>query len=285
LKERTILAKACRAVGEMTGARKMATRAVDYATRTWKNMGQAREGTMKRRIYDAGMYAMDRIDPNEYTLRGMPRMMTSMEIVYPSTATAKDARAVVETKLMRSAMTARRATWFNAIGVPLSLPMFLSPVSNFPIYWFVFRLWGTTEATRGGREALATLRLTSADDASAIEAKIKECTKITECKRLRPINVLNSDTGQEVSTTDEAHALVCCRLAQAGGATFLGDDGPPVLFVPCDALANVVNDDHGDELSENAAAKIERLFGASGIVDFVRRYKKYAEIYPVSKPN
>jgi hypothetical protein len=229
------------------------------------------------------MYAMDRIDPNEYTIRGMPQVMTSMEIVYPSTSSASEARAAVEETLKTATATAKRATWFNAIGVPLSLPMFLSPVSNFPIYWFGFRLWNTLAATRSGREALDLLRSTSQDDAMAIEAKIKELTAsdgAIECKRLRPINCLNSDTGQEVSTTDAPHAVACCRLSQTGGDAFLGDNGPRVLFVPCDALAKIVSDDfEHEEISEGAASKVERLFGASGVVDFIRRRKKYEEIY------
>lgn len=285
---RGVLSKAWGVIDGVTGANAAVARATDYGSRAWRDMALQRPGTIKRRIYDLGMYAMDRIDPSEYTIRGMPQVVTSMEIVYPSTANAADVRAAVEETLKTATSTARKATWFNAIGVPLSLPMFLSPVSNFPIYWFGFRLWNTTAAVRSGREALQALRSTSSDDAVAIEAKVKDLARggdaIVECKRLRPINCLNSDTGQEVSTTDEPHAVACCRLSQAGGEALMGDNGPRVLFVPCDALAKVVSDDcERDELSEGAASKVERLFGASGVVDFVRRRKKYEEIYLATK--
>jgi len=285
---RGVLSKAWGVIDGVTGANAAVARATDYGSRAWRDMALQRPGTIKRRIYDLGMYAMDRIDPSEYTIRGMPQVVTSMEIVYPSTANATDVRSAVEETLKTATSTARKATWFNAIGVPLSLPMFLSPVSNFPIYWFGFRLWNTAAAVRSGREALQALRSTSSDDAVAIEAKVKDLARgrdaIVECKRLRPINCLNSDTGQEVSTTDEPHAVACCRLSQTGGEALMGDNGPRVLFVPCDALAKVVSDDcERDELSEGAASKVERLFGASGVVDFVRRRKKYEEIYPKSK--
>jgi hypothetical protein len=102
---------------------------------------------------------------------------------------------------------------------------------------------------------------------------------------LRPINVLNSDTGREVSTMDEPHAMACCRLSQPGGEKFLGDEGPRVLFVPCDALAKVVREYHGVDdataTQQCASATVERLFGASGVVDLARSHKRYDEIYGV----
>ena len=71
------------------------------------------------------------------------------------------------------------------------------------------------------------------------------------------------------------NALALQRVAHCGR----------VLFVPCDALAKVVREYHGVDdataTQQCASATVERLFGASGVVDLARSHKRYDEIYGV----
>jgi len=270
--------------------RRWAEKALAYGERTWRGMAEAKPGSVKKRIHEAGMYAMDRIDPRETTLCGVPRAVTSMEVVYPSGRVgAATARRLAEETLREGTKNARAATWMFSVGVPLSMPMFLTPLSNFPLYYFMFRLWSSTAASANGARALELLSRTDEARAMEIEAEVLEATGkgtpggFDECKRLRPINCLNSETGTEAATTEEPLAVACCRLAKlgAGADKFVGADGPEVLFVPCDALAKMVADhiDSEDPSACSAAKQLERVFGASGAEALARKHKRYDEIY------
>jgi hypothetical protein len=275
--------------------RRLAEKALAYGEKAWRGMAEAKPGSVKKRIHEAGMYAMDRIDPRETTLCGVPRAVTSMEVVYPSGVVggAATARRLVEETLREGTKNARAATWMFSVGVPLSMPMFLTPLSNFPLYYFMFRLWSSTAATANGARALELLSGTDEARAMEIEAEVLEATSkgtprgFDECKRLRPINCLNSETGTEAATTDEPLAVACCRLAKlgAGADKFVGADGPEVLFVPCDALAKMVKDhiDSEEPSACSAAKQLERVFGASGAEALARKHKRYDEIYGVDK--
>ena len=274
--------------------RRLAEKALAYGEKAWRGMAEAKPGSVKKRIHEAGMYAMDRIDPRETTLCGVPRAVTSMEVVYPSGVVgATTARRLVEETLREGTKNARAATWMFSVGVPLSMPMFLTPLSNFPLYYFMFRLWSSTAATANGARALELLSGTDEARAMEIEAEVLEATSkgtpggFDECKRLRPINCLNSETGTEAATTDEPLAVACCRLAKlgAGADKFVGADGPEVLFVPCDALAKMVKDhiDSEEPSACSAAKQLERVFGASGAEALARKHKRYDEIYGVDK--
>lgn len=282
----------------MPFARRWALGAMRYAEETWRAMGAAGRGTARRRIYEAGNYAMERIDPREHALRALPSVTSSIEIVYPGGGTMKasEALGLVRATLRDGRASARNAMRLYSLGVPLSMPMFLTPLSNFPLYYFVYRLWGASEASANATEALRVLDAGAADDARANETEARffrisrgddgDGSTVGECKRLRPINSLNSDTGGEVSTTDEPHALACCRLARPGGETLLrGDAAPEVLFVPCDALGTIAARYHGGDIDADAstspcaAAAVERLFGAAGVVELSRKHRRYEEIY------
>lgn len=274
--------------------RRLAEKALAYGEKAWRGMAEAKPGSVKKRIHEAGMYAMDRIDPRETTLCGVPRAVTSMEVVYPSGVVgAATARRLVEETLREGTKNARAATWMFSVGVPLSMPMFLTPLSNFPLYYFMFRLWSSTAATANGARALELLSGTDEARAMEIEAEVLEATGkgtpggFDECKRLRPINCLNSETGTEAATTDEPLAVACCRLAKlgAGADKFVGAHGPEVLFVPCDALAKMIKDhiDSEEPSACSAAKQLERVFGASGAEALARKHKRYDEIYGVDK--
>ena len=284
--EGTTARRAMRAIDRaMPWARRLGARAVDYGEKTWRSMAASAPGSARKRLHELGMFAMDRIDPRERALKALPKILSSAEIVYPSGVDVGAVRRLVERTVVDGTKNARAATTMYALGAPLSMPMFLTPVSNFPLYYFLFRLWSSTQATTSGKEAIRLLKTTDEAAAKAVEADVLGSTRVVECKRLRPINVLNSDTGREVSTMDEPHAMACCRLSQPGGEKFLGDEGPRVLFVPCDALAKVVREYHGVDdataTQQCASATVERLFGASGVVDLARSHKRYDEIYGV----
>ena len=248
-------------------------RARALGEQTWAAMGDAKRGSVRKRIHDLGMFAMDRIDPREMTLCGMPREASSMEVAYPRGATdARRARRATREAVETGMKNARAATRMYAIGVPLSMPMFLSPVSNFPLYYFVFRLISSTRATAAGRAATALLgdareERAAEERAMAIEREILEIGgESFACARLGARDGVDVD------------GAACCRLADPALEKFLRDEGPDALFVPCDALAEAARG-HEDSKEKCAAARVEEIFNETGVVELSRKHRRYDEIY------
>ena len=248
-------------------------RARAFGEKTWAAMGDAKRGSVRKRIHDLGMFAMDRIDPREMTLCGMPREASSMEVAYPRGATdARRARRATRDAVETGMKNARAATRMYAIGVPLSMPMFLSPVSNFPLYYFVFRLISSTRATAAGRAATALLgdareERAAEERAMAIEREILEIGgESFACARLGARDGVDVD------------GAACCRLADPALEKFLRDEGPDALFVPCDALAEAARG-HEDSKEKCAAARVEEIFDETGVVELSRKHRRYDEIY------
>ena len=243
----------------MPWVRRWGARAVDYGGEDVAGDGGERAGGRRGGGYtSSGCSRWTGSILESAALKEMPKILSSVEIVYPSGVDVGAVRRLVERTVVDGTKNARApATTMYALGAPLSMPMFLTPVSNFPLYYFLFRLWSSTQATTSGKEAIRLLKTMDGAAAKAVEADVLGSTRVVECKRLRPINVLNSDTGREVSTMDEPHAMACCRLSQPGGEKFLGDEGPRVLFVPCDALAKVVREYHGvDDATATQAVRV-----------------------------
>tara|TARA_B100000683_G_scaffold14985_3_gene15142 strand:+ start:19718 stop:20779 length:1062 start_codon:yes stop_codon:yes gene_type:complete len=270
----TIGARLLRACGWASPkAEETRRRARAFGEKTWAAMGAAKRGSVRKRIHELGMFAMDRIDPREMTLCGMPREASSMEVAYPRGATdARRARRATREAVETGMKNARAATRMYAIGVPLSIPMFLSPVSNFPLYYFVFRLISSTRATAAGGAATALLgdareERAAEERAMAIEREILEIGgESFACARL------DARDGVDVD------GAACCRLADPALEKFLRDEGPDALFVPCDALAEAARG-HEDSKEKCAAARVEEIFNETGVVELSRKHRRYDEIY------
>jgi hypothetical protein len=281
-REMRVMARCARAARRAApSASAWAAKARAYGERTWRAMGEATPGSVRRRIYDLGTYAMDRIDPRETTLCAMPRDASSMEVAYPRGAMdARRARREMRDAVERGTANARTATRMYAIGVPLSMPMFLSPVSNFPLYYFVFRLFSSTRATAAGTAAAKLLgdareEREAEERAMAIEREILEIGggDAFVCAR-----VAARDGTPPPTRAAAAADAACCRLADPALEKFLRDEGPDALFVPCDALAEAARA-HEDSTEKCAAARVEEMFGVSGVVELSRKHRRYDEIY------
>ena len=130
----------------------------------------------------------------------------------------------------------RRRMWWNIVVCPLFLPLMLTPVSNFPIYWFLWRAWNNRRAWQGGTALRHLLtgfidndadnnNNKNADDNTWID-RSKECSRIVRGSMDRKVDDDENDD-------DDA---VCCRVRSSVLASSSSSSGPAVLFVPCHVL-------------------------------------------------
>ena len=267
-----------------------------YASKTWQTWEKSEKG-FGRKVYDIAQKLLERVDPDEDVLKAIPSKalgatLSSCEIVYPkSLMHADDVRVAIRDLLKRGKKKARRAKYFNLACAPFTLPLFLSPVSNFPIYWFLYRAREAWIGCKGAESAKEILqrRLEQPELIGEDDREIQKLTEF-ECRRSSD----NEDDGSSGNKSSEA----CCRIAAHD------ESNCAVTFAPCNKLdemfgsfsSSFANDEKklnfwrrltavqldSTEIEYNyemnfvrALGEIEKLTGASDVVSLHKRYERF----------
>lgn len=264
-----------------------------YASRTWQTWEKSEKG-FGRKVYDIAQKLLERVDPDEDVLKAIPSKalgatLSSCEIVYPkSLMHADDVRVAIRDLLKRGKKKARRAKYFNLACAPFTLPLFLSPVSNFPIYWFLYRAREAWIGCKGAESAKEILQRRLAQP-ELIGEDDREIQKLTEFECTR-----SSDNEDDGNKSTEA----CCRIAAHD------ESNCAVTFAPCNKLDEVfgsfsssfASDEKklnfwrrltavqldSTEIEDNyemnfvrALGEIEKLTGANDMVSLHKRYERF----------
>lgn len=221
---------------------------------TYESWGEHPAGSWRERAHRVGAWMLDRIPPRETTLAELPVACTSAEIAYSEDADEEDARRALAELCVDGVAAARRAYRRNLALAPLTLPLFLTPMSNLPVYWLGWRAW---EQWRGARAGGELRRLIETDDARPARADASRWVDVARaCIRLKR----GDETVRDGTRRD---ATVCCRIRTDASLP----PPPPVLFAPCAAIAAA--EDPGER-----AAAAERATRAKGLAELARRYRR-----------
>ena len=264
-----------------------------YASKTWQTWEKSEKG-FGRKVYDIAQKLLERVDPDEDVLKAIPSKalgatLSSCEIVYPkSLMHADDVRVAIRDLLKRGKKKARRAKYFNLACAPFTLPLFLSPVSNFPIYWFLYRAREAWIGCKGAESAKEILQR-RLEQPELIGEDDREIQKLTEFECTR-----SSDNEDDGNKSTEA----CCRIAAHD------ESNCAVTFAPCNKLDEVfgsfsssfASDEKklnfwrrltavqldSTEIEDNyemnfvrALGEIEKLTGANDMVSLHKRYERF----------
>ncbi|CAL6360398.1 unnamed protein product [Bathycoccus prasinos] len=267
-----------------------------YASRTWQTWEKSEKG-FGRKVFDIAQKLLERVDPDEDVLKAIPSKalgatLSSCEIVYPkSLMHADDVRVAIRDLLKRGKKKARRAKYFNLACAPFTLPLFLSPVSNFPIYWFLYRAREAWIGCKGAESAKEILQR-RLEQPELIGEDDREIQKLTEFECTRSSD--NEDDGSSGNKSSEA----CCRIAAHD------ESNCAVTFAPCNKLDEVfgsfsssfASDEKklnfwrrltavqldSTEIEDNyelnfvrALGEIEKLTGANDVVSLHKRYERF----------
>ena len=267
-----------------------------YASKTWQTWEKSEKG-FGRKVFDIAQKLLERVDPDEDVLKAIPSKalgatLSSCEIVYPkSLMHADDVRIAIRDLLKRGKKKARRAKYFNLACAPFTLPLFLSPVSNFPIYWFLYRAREAWIGCKGAESAKEILQR-RLEQPELIGEDDREIQKLTEFECTRSSD--NEDEGSSGNKSSEA----CCRIAAHD------ESNCAVTFAPCNKLDEVfgsfsssfASDEKklnfwrrltavqfdSTEIEDNyelnfvrALGEIEKLTGSNDVVSLHKRYERF----------
>ena len=268
-----------------------------YAYKTWQTWEKSEKGFGKK-VYDFAQKLLEKIDPDEDVLKAIPSKalgttLSSCEIVYPkSMMRTEEVRMAIRAFLKQGKKKARRAKYFNLACAPFTLPLFLSPVSNFPIYWFLYRAREAWIACKGAESAKKMLqrRLEQPELVSEDDREIQKLIDHHEC-------IYNSTNGNNDSKTNNNNNEACCRVAAHD------ESNCAVTFAPCDKLDEILmsassfisedaklnfwrrlttvqldskeNDDNFANNFVNILGEIEKFTRAKDIKSLHKRYERF----------
>ena len=267
-----------------------------YAHKTWQTWEKSEKGFGKK-VYDFAQKLLEKIDPDEDVLKAIPSKalgttLSSCEIVYPkSMMHTEEVRMAIRNFLKQGKKKARRAKYFNLACAPFTLPLFLSPVSNFPIYWFLYRAREAWIACKGAESAKKMLqrRLEQPELVSEDDREIQKLIDHHEC-------TYNSNNDSKTNNNNNNNEA-CCRVAAHD------ESNCAVTFAPCDKLDEIFmsassfisedaklnfwrrlttvqldskeNDDNFANNFVNVLGEIEKLTGAKDIKSLHKRYERF----------
>lgn len=227
---------------------------------TFESWGEHPRGSWRERAHRVGAWMLDRIPPRETTLAELPAACTSAEVAYSEDADEDDARRALAELATDGVDAARRAYRRNLALMPITLPLFLTPMSNLPVYWLGWRAWEQWRGARAGGELRRVIQTDDArparEDASRWVDVARACTRIGGA----------GEDGTRNGTRNGDEATVCCRIRTDASLP----PPPPVLFAPCAALAAA--EDPGER-----AAAAERATRAKGLTELARRYRRFKD--------
>ncbi|KAM0789869.1 hypothetical protein ACM66B_006715 [Microbotryomycetes sp. NB124-2] len=148
------------------------TRATSWAADNWQKLGQAPEGTWKRKAYVMGDRFMDRIDYEEWALKAIDPALSpkpwqktkvatdqsgmkgeQVELLYPKSLL--EPKALVESlekQLDHREPHHRKAMWKCLAAAPLTFPFAIVPVvPNFPLFYVLWRAWSHWRAWKASQ--------------------------------------------------------------------------------------------------------------------------------------
>ena len=195
---------------------------------TFNAWGKHEPGTLRRRAHAAGTWMLDRIPPHETPLGALPPVCTSVEMVHPANVSTLEARAALARLVGEMTDATRRGMLWNAACVPLTMPLMLTPISNFPAYWFGWRAWTQRRASGAGR---ALRRVVEMSDVRVAAWRARERLEgwgrespSDETREIRRWVVAEKPCERLDRGRSDGDDRACCRAVRAPGAS---PDGAP----------------------------------------------------------
>ncbi|CAG8630334.1 2_t:CDS:2 [Funneliformis mosseae] len=135
------------------------TKLTNYATKKWDALSNVDKKSLKGRIYITGQRLLDKMDYQEYFLKGVPMReergddKSSVPLLYPSDVITPELTVDSLQRLLESRLPYHRKYMiYSALFVPLSSTFTIVPIlPNIPLFYNLFRLYSHYKAYKGAQ--------------------------------------------------------------------------------------------------------------------------------------
>ncbi|KAI8089100.1 mitochondrial K+-H+ exchange-related-domain-containing protein [Halteromyces radiatus] len=134
------------------------TKLVHWSNKKWDELGNAKEDTWKKKLHDKGNDMMNRLDYQEWFLKGIPtkehieKLPGKVIAYHPSDVTADDVEHNLKLILDKHLPYHQKYMKYSAYWVPVSCTFVVVPlIPNIPLAYNLFRLYSHYKAYKGAQ--------------------------------------------------------------------------------------------------------------------------------------
>ncbi|KAL0096931.1 mitochondrial K+-H+ exchange-related-domain-containing protein [Phycomyces blakesleeanus] len=134
------------------------TKAVDWSSKKWEGLGEAKPDSWKRKLYDQGTGLMNQLDYQEWFLKSVPvkehleQPLRVAKVLHPSSLTDSQIQDNLDALLKEKEPYHKKYMYYSAYWVPLSCTFVVVPlVPNIPLFYNLFRLYSHYKAYKGAQ--------------------------------------------------------------------------------------------------------------------------------------
>ncbi|KAI8329928.1 mitochondrial K+-H+ exchange-related-domain-containing protein [Chlamydoabsidia padenii] len=131
---------------------------VTWSNRKWEELGDAKEDSWKKKLYSKGNDMMDKIDYQEWFLKGVPtrehldQTPSKVTAYHPASVAPSDIERDLKTILKEKGPYHHKYMMYSILWVPISCTFVIVPlIPNIPLGYNLFRLYSHYKAYKGAQ--------------------------------------------------------------------------------------------------------------------------------------
>ncbi|XP_024980532.1 uncharacterized protein LOC112517362 [Cynara cardunculus var. scolymus] len=128
--------------------------AADKMNKAWSGLEKAPPGSFKNKIHGLGLSLLSRVKPSEIFLKSIPKQLTGVEVVFPSSLNARLVRRRLRHIALRGTVVHKNYFYGSVTLLPVTSAFAVLPLPNVPFFWILFRTYSHWRALKGSEKLL-----------------------------------------------------------------------------------------------------------------------------------
>ncbi|KAK9060546.1 hypothetical protein SSX86_021250 [Deinandra increscens subsp. villosa] len=131
---------------------------IDFAAnkmnKAWSGLEKAPPGSFKNKIHSLGLRLLSRVKPSEIFLKSIPKQLTGVEVVFPSSLNARLVRRRLRHIALSGTIVHKNYFYGSITLLPATSAFAVLPLPNVPFFWMLFRTYSHWRALKGSEKLL-----------------------------------------------------------------------------------------------------------------------------------
>ncbi|XP_076942521.1 uncharacterized protein LOC143612418 [Bidens hawaiensis] len=115
---------------------------------------KAPPGSFKNKIHSLGLKLLSRVKPSEIFLKSIPKQLTGVEVVFPSSLNPRLVRRRLRHIALKGTIVHKNYFYGSVTLLPVTSAFAVLPLPNVPFFWILFRTYSHWKALKGSEKLL-----------------------------------------------------------------------------------------------------------------------------------
>ncbi|XP_076913741.1 uncharacterized protein LOC143572470 [Bidens hawaiensis] len=131
---------------------------IDFAAnkmnKAWSGLEKAPPGSFKSKVHSLGLKLLSRVKPSEIFLKLIPKQLTGVEVVFPSSLNPRLVRRRLRHMALKGTTVHKNYFYGSVTLLPVTSAFAVLPLPNVPFFWILFRTYSHWRALKGSEKLL-----------------------------------------------------------------------------------------------------------------------------------